>query len=73
MKASKRLQQIYNNDIKNSKQYKPMLDNKRLTIIVNHIATIYPHIVPTIEETVHNLDMALRLIDEFNARLPKDI
>lgn len=73
MKASKRLQQIYNNDIKNSKQYKPMLDNKRLTVIVNHIATIYPHIIPTIEETVHNLDLTLRLIDEFNARLPKDI
>lgn len=73
MKTSKRLQQIYNNDIKNSKQYKPMLDNKRLSVIVKQIATIYPHIVPTIEESVHNLDLALRLIEEFDARLPKDI
>ena len=63
MKTSKRLQQIYNNDIKNSKQYKPMLNNKRLTVIVNHIATVYPHIVPTIEDAVHNLDVTLKLID----------
>jgi hypothetical protein len=73
MKTSKRLQQIYNNDIKNSKLYKPMLSNKRLTIIVQHIARNYPEIVPTIEETIHNLEVTLRIVDELNSRLPKDI
>lgn len=73
MKASKRLQQICNNDIKNSKQYENMISNKRLSIIANHIATCYPHIIPTIEESVHNVDMAAKLMRELNARLPKDI
>ena len=73
MKASKRLQQIYNNDIKNSKQYKPMLDNKRLTVIVKQMAVMYPEIIPTIEQAVYNLDMTLKFMDELNARLPKDI
>ena len=73
MKASKRLHQICNNDIKNSKQYEEMISNKRLTIIVNHIATVCPQIIPTIEESVHNVDMALKLMRELNAKLPKDI
>lgn len=73
MKTSKRLQQIYNNDIKNSNKYEEMINNKRLAIIANQMATMFPHVIPTIEESVHNVDMALKLMRELNARLPKDI
>lgn len=65
MKASKILQQVYNNYCKNAKIYKPMMHNDDLKVFTKWIVLNHPELVPTLTQTAENITTIINMMELF--------